>query len=189
MRRPAFVCLLALLGPPAAWTQVRAGGEFQVNTYTTGPQSEPSAGVDDNGDFVIAWASSGEDGSGYAVRWHKYSASGVPLAAGQANTYTTGAQFAPSVAIDPSGRFVITWASYGQDGDEYGIFARQFDAAGNPVAPEFRVNGHTQDRQFNPRVAAAPNGNFVVTWRSRNQDPAARRVRRQRVRIDVRRAR
>src|SRR4051812_45431043 len=169
MRRVALGCLLGLLSSPA-WSQTRAGGEFQVNTYTTGPQNGPSVAVNDNGDFVVAWASSGEDGSDYGVRWRKYSAAGVSMAEGQANSYTTGSQFAPAVALDEAGKFVITWTSFGQDGNEYGIFARRFDAAGNPLAPEFTVNSHTANRQFVSHISGAPNGNFVVAWRSVGQD-------------------
>ena len=36
--------------------------EFQVNTYTTDIQSCPSVAVDADGDFVVAWASSSQDG-------------------------------------------------------------------------------------------------------------------------------
>jgi hypothetical protein len=169
MRRVALVCLLGVLSPPA-WAQVRAGGEFQVNTYTTGVQGFGSLAVNDNGDFVVVWQSIGQDGDGYGVRWRKFSSAGVPQASGAANTYTTSNQIAPSVAVDSSGRFVMAWMSQGQDGDGYGIFARQFDASGSPQGPEFKVNGHTQDTQSQPHVAVAANGNFVVTWRSNLQD-------------------
>jgi hypothetical protein len=37
---------------------------------------------------------------------------------------------------------------------------------GNPVGPEFRVNGYTTSYQILPSVAADPFGNFVVVWGS-----------------------
>src|SRR5262249_21745302 len=37
------------------------GDEFQVNTYTTGDQAEPSISADATGDFVVVWTG----GSGY----------------------------------------------------------------------------------------------------------------------------
>ena len=47
------------------------GSEFRVNTYTMGNQglltAGPAIGEDSAGDFVIAWQSTGEDGSGYGV--------------------------------------------------------------------------------------------------------------------------
>jgi hypothetical protein len=46
------------------------------------------------------------------------------------NTYTTGAQLLASVASDEVGNFVINWASGGQDGSGYGIFAQRFGGLG-----------------------------------------------------------
>jgi len=39
------------------------GGELQVNTYTTGYQWVSSVGADASGNFVVTWASDGQDGS------------------------------------------------------------------------------------------------------------------------------
>jgi phosphoheptose isomerase len=41
--------------------------EFQVNTYTPQHQSNPAVGADADGDFVVAWSSTGQDGSGDGV--------------------------------------------------------------------------------------------------------------------------
>jgi hypothetical protein len=40
------------------------GSEFRVNTYTTNPQTNPSVGLDADGDFVIAWTSGASSGFG-----------------------------------------------------------------------------------------------------------------------------
>jgi hypothetical protein len=169
MRR---VCLVGLLAMPCvpAWAQIPAGSEFQVNVYTTGYQAFSSVAVDANGDFVVVWESDGQDGDGFGVRWRRYNSAGVAQASGGANTYTTGDQNTPAVSSDPNGNFVVVWTSQGQDGDGRGIFARRFNASGTPQGAEFKVNGHTGDNQFEPAVASAPNGNFVVVWESRYQD-------------------
>ena len=39
------------------------GGQFQVNSYTTGSQFRPQIGVQPNGDFVVVWVSIGSSGS------------------------------------------------------------------------------------------------------------------------------
>src|SRR6267378_942596 len=57
---------------------VPQGGEFPVNSYTTGAQVKPSVGMDAAGGFVIAWQSDGQDGSSYGVYAQRYNASGVP---------------------------------------------------------------------------------------------------------------
>ena len=53
------------------------GGEFRVNTYTSGNQEKPSAAMDSAGDFVITWESAGEDGSLYGVYAQRYASTGV----------------------------------------------------------------------------------------------------------------
>ncbi len=40
------------------------GQEFGINDYTVDNQYEPSAAMDISGNFVIAWTSNGQDGSG-----------------------------------------------------------------------------------------------------------------------------
>ena len=46
--------------------------EFQVNTYTTVDQTDPSIAIDNNGDFVIAWQSDGQDGDGHGIFAQRY---------------------------------------------------------------------------------------------------------------------
>jgi hypothetical protein len=140
-----------------------------------------------DGSFVIAWQSYWQDGSDSSVYAQRYDASGQPLAGynpdGQptegefrVNTYTIGTQIGPSIAMDPSGRFVVTWHGLGQDGIHLGVFAQQYNASGQPVAGynfdgqpaegEFRVNTHTANNQEGYRsIAMAPDGRFVVAWR------------------------
>ena len=42
------------------------------------------------------------------------------------NSYTTSTQFAPSVAVDGAGSFVVVWNSGGQDGSGNGVFGQRF---------------------------------------------------------------
>ena len=88
----------------------------------------------------------------------------------QVNTYTTGDQDFPDVAISSDGTFVIAWQSYGQDGSKDGIFAQVFDASGGKSGSELALNASTTDAQQRPAAAAGPSGNFVVTWHSYAQD-------------------
>ena len=59
----------------------KAGGEFGVNTYTLDKQINPTVAMDAAGDFVVAWSSFGQDGSGYGVYARRYNAAGAPRAA------------------------------------------------------------------------------------------------------------
>src|SRR5512132_3514927 len=65
---------------------VPLGAEFQVNTYTTGNQGEPSVASDASGNFVVIWVSEFQDGGGqgppgqdFGVFGRRYSSAGRPL--------------------------------------------------------------------------------------------------------------
>ena len=88
----------------------------------------------------------------------------------QVNTYTADNQLNPAVAMDGAGNFVITWYSVGQDGSSASIFAQRFDAQGTPVGSEFRVNDYTSSSQQLPAIAMNEVGQFVIVWRSLDQD-------------------
>ena len=88
----------------------------------------------------------------------------------QINTYTTDYQFGARVAMDPAGRFVVTWYSKLQDGDGVGVFAQAYDSSGAPAGSEFQVNTYTMGNQSEPRVAADAAGDFVIAWTSSGQD-------------------
>lgn len=143
------------------------GTEFLVNSYTVGNQRVPAVAMDAGGRFVIVWSSDGQDGSGSGVYARRFDEAGNPLGLGfQVNSYTTGSQSGPTVAMDPNGRFVIAWTSEGQDGDGYGVYARRFDADGIPQGNEFQVSYYTTGNQSYPAVAMDPNGRFAITWHS-----------------------
>jgi hypothetical protein len=147
------------------------GGEFQVNTETTNSQWLPSVGMDGSGNFVIAWTSDGQDGSGLGVYAQLYNASGVAQGSEfLVNTETTSTQWNCSVGMDKFGNFVVAWVSYLQDGDSSGVFAQRYDASGVAQGGEFLVNTETTGWQSDPSVGIDGSGNFVITWRSDGQD-------------------
>jgi hypothetical protein len=147
------------------------GSEFRVNTFINDGQSVPSAGMDANGDFVIAWMSNGQDGSNYGIYAQRYSAAGAAVGSEfRVNTFTSGNQTRPSVAVDADGDFVIAWMSDGEDGSGHGVYAQRYSAAGAAVGGEFRVNTFTTGTQTLPQVAMDANGDFVITWISAGQD-------------------
>ena len=76
-----------------------------------------------------------------------------------------------AVAADAAGNFVVTWSAY-QDGSQFGVYARRFDASGTPNGPEFRVNVYTTDSQHDSAVAAAPDGSVLYVWESNALDPS-----------------
>jgi len=150
---------------------VKIGNEFQVNTYTTKGQYNPSVATLSNGNFIVAWTSDDQDGSSFGIYGQLFYGNGTKFGNEfRVNTNTFGFQSRPSVASLSNGSSVVTWHSNGQDGSAYGIFGQLFDASALKIGNEFQVNTYTNDGQEFPLVASFLNNNFVVTWRSHYQD-------------------
>jgi hypothetical protein len=157
-------------------TGAKAGGEFQVNTYTTSYQYSPAVAMDSSGNFVVVWSSAGgEDGDGYGIFARRYDSAGAARGGEfQVNVTTSGNQGQPDVASDASGNFVVVWTAANIDGSAYGVAGRRFDASGNPRSAEFPINTYTTSNQALPRIAMDSTGNFLVVWHSKGEDdPAA----------------
>jgi len=145
--------------------------EFQVNTYTTGSQDNPSITALNNGGFVVTWESSAQDGDGYGVYAQMYNADGTTQGSEfQVNTYTDSNQSHPSITALIDGGFVVTWDSYAQDGSGTGVYAQMYNADGTTQGNEFQVNTYTDSNQYISSITALNNGGFVVTWVSDGQD-------------------
>src|SRR5438477_332700 len=99
----------------------------------------------------------------------------APAAAGRAVSFAStrrpaaGEQFAPTVASDDAGDFLVTWTG-AQDGDLFGVFARAYGPDGAARGEEFRVNTHTAGNQVYASAASAADGRTVVVWQSDGQD-------------------
>jgi hypothetical protein len=164
------------------------GSEFPVNQYTTSDQRFAKVAFGGDGNFVVAWESSYQDGSGYAVEARRFAGDGTPLSDEiLVNTRTTGNQHFPVVAADGAGDFVIAWASFAQDGDSGGIFAQRFGSAGQRIGGEFPVNTDTTGNQGSPTIGMDRKGNFTIAWssqpaggvseiRGQRYDPAGNRI-------------
>lgn len=148
---------------------VPVGTRLVMNSQTNGLQPQPDVAMDDSGNFLITWIAhylGGENG----VMARRYDAQGVV----QGNTFqvdldTISGQGWPKVSFDEDGDAVVTWNSYYQDGDSWGVYARKFYSGGGS-SDEFRVNEHTQGYQVQSAVAAGPDDTFVIAWRSEGQD-------------------
>ena len=94
-----------------------------------------------------------------------------PTGSGIINSTTPAIQAQPEVTLLSDGRFVFVWVSRGTDEDGDGDFcvrARVFNADGTPQDGDFIVETTTDLDQEVPTVAALDDGQFVVTWLSRD---------------------
>ena len=110
------------------------GSEFGVNAYTTNSQEFSYRRHGRGRRFDRRLESYSQDGSsfgGYAQRYNAYDvAQGSNF---QVNTYTTGGQAFPAVAMDAAGDFVVTWQSNGEDGSSYGVYAQRYGFSTAPA--------------------------------------------------------
>ncbi|GMU63765.1 MAG: hypothetical protein AMXMBFR36_00390 [Acidobacteriota bacterium] len=146
-------------------------GQFQVNTYTTGPQATADVTAAADGGFVAVWRSTGSAGgdtSGTSIQGARFDENGEPVGTEfQVNTYTTNNQYSPAIAAEADGGFVVVWESLGSPGNdssEWSIQGRRYAADGAPLAAQFQVNTYTTGTQAVPDVAALADGGFVVVW-------------------------
>jgi hypothetical protein len=138
--------------------------EFLVNTETSFDQANPVVTALGDGGFVVVWSSLFQDGDETGIFAQRYDADGDAVGGEfQVNTYTTSYQTYPAVAALAYGGFVVTWQSFGQDGD-VGVYGQRYAADGSLDDGEFQVNATTAGYQRFPSVVGLADGGFVVTW-------------------------
>ncbi|MEZ0369480.1 MAG: hypothetical protein ACAI44_10375 [Candidatus Sericytochromatia bacterium] len=149
-----------------------AGSEFLVSVPTV--ISYPAeVAMSDSGSFVVTWSDDNGDGQGTGVMARRYNSSGVAQDSGfRVNTYTTSDQNESAIAMAAAGNFIISWTSFGEDGNAYGVFAQRFNSAGAKVGSEFPVNVTTVGSQSKSNLAIDDDGDFVVTWSGDGADPS-----------------
>ena len=144
--------------------------EFQVNSYTQGPQLTVSLAVEGNGDFVVAWTSFqiAEDGSGDGIFAQRFDAAGgAPCRRVPGQRVHPGAA-RRSPASTPT-RTATSWWS----GSATGRTDRceEFSAGASTPPERLPASSFRSIRTRRPiRASAAyhstPNGDFVVVWQS-----------------------
>ncbi len=146
----------------------RVGGEFKVNSYIPGTQWNHSIAVLEDGGLIFVWDGRGADGF-QSIFGRRFDADGNPLGPDfRINEYDGVYQQGPSVTALPGGGFAVVWDVSTIHTDN--ILARTFDAAGDPVGPQFVVSPSTADGQQAPRVKALADGRFVAIWSSREEE-------------------
>ncbi|PXX14766.1 Ca2+-binding RTX toxin-like protein [Nitrosomonas ureae] len=141
------------------------GSEFRVNATISQAQDRPSVTALSNGDFVVTWMSSLQDGSMYGIYGQRYDVNGVIKGNEfRVNTTTIKNQSSPSIMTLKDEGFIVTWTS-DHTGD-IDIYAQRYDINGNTRGNEFRVNTTTTGAQFGGEITDLNNGDFIVTWTS-----------------------
>jgi hypothetical protein len=139
--------------------------EMQVNLTDLGHQWEPDVAMAPNGNFVITWM---DDDDVFAQRFDK-DGNRLPINGVnefRINNITDNYQRSPSIAMDGSGNFTITWESFAPEPTYYDVYARRFGSDGNAIDnSEFLVNTTvTAGSQRFPSIAMEDNGDFTIAW-------------------------
>jgi hypothetical protein len=83
----------------------------------------------------------------------------------QVNDFSTGTQNDPAIAANGMDNYVVVWTGRGIDSVQNDIYARIFNALGEPQDNAFKVNTTDSSTQSMPSVAMGSQGDFVITWR------------------------
>ena len=147
-------------------------GEIPINTTTTGTQDDAVVQALSGGGFVAIWESVDQDGDENGIFGQRFDAAGAAVGGEfQVHSSTTGNQQDQRVQSLADGGFIVLWESGGdQDGDDSGVYAQQFDSAGNKVNGEFQINTTTAANQANPDVTILNDGRMVAVWDADGQD-------------------
>ena len=141
--------------------------DFLLNEPSTFTQIDPSVSCDRSGNFVVTFVdASGATGDPREVFVRRFDQNGTALG-GQVlvNSDSTGMQRDPIVAMNANGECVVVFQDEsGNDGDGWGVFARLFDATGNPLGAQFVVSNSTVGDQVDPHISMDYLGNFIVSW-------------------------
>lgn len=153
------------------------GEQFLVNETFGPPENPPAlAVVDDFGNFVVAWESFEEDGSGFGVYAKLYWSTGAYVDRNgngldddsfRVNATRLGNQLAPAVASDGLGRFIIAWQGEDRENGGYDIYYRRGSLTEGLVSGQARVNNLLiTGNQTAPAVAmdASANPKFIISW-------------------------
>jgi len=146
---------------------------FQINQFTSMDQRDPAV-ASLGGKTIVVWNSYRQDGDSGGIFARCVDPNGPVGQEFQVNSTTAGNQAEPAAAVDRQGRLIVVWRGPWQDLDDQEIVARLFDPNGAPVTDDVHVNAYSQQAQAYPKVAAGPNGRFLVVWQS-DQGPTSTR--------------
>ncbi|MBA1156566.1 hypothetical protein [Microvirga mediterraneensis] len=142
-------------------TPVTANGGLRAATTALG-------GVN-TGKWIVTW--DGGDPQGTGVFLQAFAASGQESGAEiRINTTTWGNQQKSSVTALANGGWVVTWNGAGEQSgqDDFdGVYQQIYNALGQPVGGEIRVNTTVEGYQGDPDVVALADGRWVVAWRGK----------------------
>ncbi|WP_417375461.1 hypothetical protein [Gimesia maris] len=145
---------------------------IQANTYTPDVQEEPHVYLKENGEVIVVWTSSNQEGSGKEVYLRHFHANGTPVNAEEIrlNDFTTGDQERISIAGTGLDRVGVVWESDNQDSSGDSVVAKFLNLPGPAPAPAIVISedsGTENDNQVefdsHNQNAASPQESIRIT--------------------------
>ena len=132
--------------------------------FTPGDQREPRVTVDGAGNFIVVWHDQLQDGAGYGIVARRFDRNGVALGGEfQVNAIAAGSQINARAAADSHGSFTVVWET--ADATQSDIYARRFDAQGQPLGGDVLINEVTAGSQIRPSLDTSASGERVfLLW-------------------------
>ena len=153
--------------------------EFPISTTPGILNILPDVAADPaTGNFTVVWENAtGNVGDPVNIRGRRFDADGNPVGGDfQVNTNSANAQGQPAMAYGSDGNSAVVWAGDSIPlGTELEVFGQMYDAMGNPIGGEIRVNSDVTDVQDRPAVRFLPERDaqgrpqVVVAWRDVEQ--------------------
>lgn len=140
-----------------------------ASAFFVSPQVEPNMSVNrhpevaplSDGSFVVVWTrivDTDQDVVGQLFAQNLVAIGGVFLVSDE----PTHVDDTPDVAGTNGGGFVVTWR--GDDGGYGRALSRRFDFDANPLGPSLRADSSGAFQPYEPRVAVATGGGFLLVW-------------------------
>ena len=140
---------------------VAQGGEIQIDSLPVSTAVPPSVAMDAAGDFVVTWATRGQNGSPSQIDAQRYNAAGAPLGTDfEVDNASIQNRITPTVEVDPNGNLTSTHQTYAEDVSLFGVFAT--NGIGYFPGSEFQFNTPTTNSAY-PGMPMEDEGNWFWT--------------------------
>jgi hypothetical protein len=159
---------------------VPQGANFKTNDDPNQYRNQwsPSVGVAPGGSFLVAWDDWRGDTLNSQIFAQRYDAAGQAQGANFRvnDSIPNRAAYSSSIACDAAGNYFVVWAD--NRTGQAGIYGQGFDAAGNRLGANFRIDAGPAN-QGDPVVRFSPQNEYWVVWsdgRQGNPDIYAQRL-------------
>jgi hypothetical protein len=143
----------------------KIGVATRVNTFTAQNQMHPDTILLDDGGWLTAWSSNGQESADddWGVYFQRFDSAGGKVGSeAHVNTIVEGSQYLMSLAKLETGGWVIAWDTYSATSGRSSN-AQIFAADGQRVGGEISFPDMVDPRR-SPEITALDGGGFVATW-------------------------